>query len=84
VRGRVAETYGSRFVLDDGSGRVLVELGRGGGTAPAARGQLITVQGWPGAGTINALYLVGQDGRAYAFGRRGGREHGWRGGAQRG
>ncbi|MGC6547529.1 hypothetical protein ACP0HG_26055, partial [Escherichia coli] len=30
VKGRVAETYGDRFVLQDGSGRALVDVGPAG------------------------------------------------------
>lgn len=67
VRGRIVERYGRRVVLDDGSGRVLVETGPDRAGAPSlAVGQTITAQGRYDQGTIHALYLIGADGRAYA------------------
>lgn len=67
VRGRIVEQYGRRVVLDDGSGRVLVETGpdRAGGPSFAV-GQTITAQGRYDEGSIHAIYLIGADGRAYA------------------
>lgn len=67
VRGRIVEQYGRRVVLDDGSGRVLVETGPDRAGAPSlAVGQTITAQGRYDQGSIHAIYLIGADGRAYA------------------
>lgn len=68
VRGRVAETYGPMFVLTDGSGRALVDLGRqGDGTGLVSAGQAVTVQGHYGRGMIHASFLVGADGKVVAL-----------------
>ncbi|MDB5691365.1 MAG: hypothetical protein JWO81_428 [Alphaproteobacteria bacterium] len=77
VRGKIAEVYGSRFVLADGSGRTLVDVGRGdeakSGLAP---NQDVTVQGRYEDGVVRARYLVGADGRVAALGHHGERGHG--------
>jgi hypothetical protein len=69
VRGRIAEQFGNRVVLDDGSGRVLVDTGPGRDGPTLAIGQTITAQGRYGDGSIHAMYLIGADGRTYATGR---------------
>jgi hypothetical protein len=69
VRGRVADIYGDRFLLDDGSGRALVELGRDRGVSPVARNQIVIVQGRFQDGLVRADYLVGPDGRVAALDR---------------
>src|SRR5690242_4582911 len=46
AKGRVAEIFGNKFILQDDSGRVLVDLGpRGEGGDAVAQGETITVQG---------------------------------------
>lgn len=80
VRGKVAEIYGDRFILSDGSGRALVDTGRGG--AGVAAGQSLTVQGRADHGAIRADFLVDANGRVTAVdrhGRRHGHGHGRRG-----
>lgn len=76
VRGKVVETYGPMFILADGSGRALVELGRrGGGTGLVSLGQAVTVQGHFRDGVIHPSFLVGADGKVTALhpmGPRGG------------
>lgn len=67
VRGRVADIYGDRFVIDDGSGRALIELGREGDANPVARNQMVTVQGRYRDGLVHADFLVGPDGRVAAL-----------------
>lgn len=69
IRGRVAEVYGDKFVLADGSGRALVETGREGedGTLVGV-GQPVTVQGRFDRGSIHAAFLVGADGKVKALG----------------
>lgn len=77
VRGRVAETYGPMFVLTDGSGRALVDLGRqGDGTGLVSAGQAVTVQGHYGRGMIHASFLVAADGKVVALRPMGPPRHG--------
>ncbi len=76
IRGRVAEIYGDKFVMADGSGRALVETGREGedGTLVGV-GQPVTVQGRFDRGTLHAAFLVGADGKVKALGPLGGPPH---------
>ena len=72
VRGKVAEIYGSAFILADGSGRALVEAGprhgfTGGAASLVTIGQTVTVQGHFRDGTIHASFLVGADGTVTAL-----------------
>ncbi len=69
IRGRVAEIYGDKFVMADGSGRALVETGREGedGTLVGV-GQPVTVQGRFDRGTLHAAFLVRADGKVKALG----------------
>lgn len=57
VRGRVAEVYGDRFVVQDGTGRALVDA-RGDAGATLARGNAVLVQGRFDDGQLRARYLV--------------------------
>jgi hypothetical protein len=66
VKGRVAEVYGDRFVLQDGSGRTLVAVGPGGADVQA--GSALTVQGRYFDGQLHASYLVDGDGTVRAVG----------------
>jgi len=66
VKGRVAESYGDRFVLQDGSGRTLVDAGRGG--ADVQSGAAVTVQGRYLDGQLHASYLVDAQGNVQAVG----------------
>ncbi len=78
IRGRVAEIYGNKFVMQDPSGRALVDLGREGenGTLVSG-GQTVTVQGRFEQGFVDAAFLVGANGKVAALGPVGGpREHG--------
>lgn len=46
IKGKVAEIYGNKFVLQDDSGKALVETGRAGeGGALVTRDEAVTVQG---------------------------------------
>ena len=46
IKGEVAEVFGNKFVVQDGTGRALVETGRAGeGGGLVARGEAVTVQG---------------------------------------
>lgn len=69
VRGRVAEIYGNKFVMADGSGRALVDTGREGEDDTLVRiGQPVTVQGHFDDGSVRAAFLVGADGKVKALG----------------
>lgn len=79
VSGKVADVYGSRFVLADASGRALIEAGHD-GSALVATGQAVTVQGRYDAGVVHARFIVGADGLITALRDRRGahRRHGER------
>lgn len=67
VRGRVAEVYGDRFTVQDGSGKALVDVG------PRSRlavrgGDPILVQGRFDNGQLHARYLVDADGAVHEVG----------------
>lgn len=76
VRGRVAEVYGDRFVVQDGTGRALVAIGRDEG-AGISRGSPILVQGRFDDGQLRARFLVDGSGQAREVGP-GGHRHGGR------
>lgn len=67
VKGRVAETYGNQFVVQDGTGRTLVDAGRHGGSDVRV-GSVMTVQGRYDDGRLRASYLVDPQGRVDAVG----------------
>ncbi|TCA06528.1 hypothetical protein E0H68_30900 [Rhizobium leguminosarum bv. viciae] len=68
IKGKVAEIYGNKFVLQDESGKALVETGRAGeGGALVTRDEPVTVQGRFDDGFVHASYLVRQDGRTEAL-----------------
>jgi hypothetical protein len=69
IKGEVAELFGNKFVVQDGSGRALVDTGpRGERTPPAAKGETVTVQGRFDRGVIHADIVTHADGRNEAFG----------------
>ncbi len=59
VKGRVAEVYGDRFVVQDGSGRAMVDGGR---DAAVTKGAPVQVQGRYDEGQLRASYVVDADG----------------------
>jgi hypothetical protein len=68
VRGRVAAVYGDRFVVEDRSGRTLVDAGR---DAPAlTAGAPVLVQGRYDEGQLRARFLVDQAGGVQEVGPR--------------
>ncbi|WP_326883347.1 hypothetical protein U8P80_15485 [Rhizobium beringeri] len=68
IKGKVAEIYGNKFVLQDESGKALVETGRAGEDgALVTRDEAVTVQGRFDDGFVHASYLVRQDGRTEAL-----------------
>lgn len=65
VKGKVVEIFGDKFVIDDGSGRALVETGpRGEGGKLVTAGEALTVQGHFDDGFIHGDIIVHADGRA--------------------
>ncbi|MFK3888406.1 hypothetical protein [Sphingomonas sp. NPDC079357] len=60
VRGRVAGVYGTRFLVEDASGRTLVDAGRGAGML--TKGAPVLVQGRFDDGQLRARFLADQGG----------------------
>jgi len=73
ARGEVAELFGNKFVLQDGTGRALVETGHEGedGTL-VAKGETVTVQGRFERGFLHAKLITRADGSQVVLGRAGG------------
>jgi hypothetical protein len=64
AKGDVAEIFGNKFILQDGTGRALVETGRAGeGGTLVAKGESVTVQGRFENGFLHATALTRADGR---------------------
>lgn len=61
VKGRVAEVYGNRFVVQDNSGRTLVDAGRE-GQGVVSVGNPVLVQGRYDQGQLHARFLVDRAG----------------------
>ncbi|MBD8550505.1 MULTISPECIES: hypothetical protein [unclassified Sphingomonas] len=70
VKGRVVEIFGDRFVLQDATGRTMIDAGRNGDGVTA--GATMTVQGRYDNGELRASYLVDPNGRIVAAGPAGG------------
>lgn len=84
VKGRVAETYGSKFILADATGRALIDTGpEGTRTAAVSPGQVVTVQGRFDDGFVHASFLVDPEGKVVALGPVG-RPHGGPAGGRHG
>jgi len=67
VRGRVAEVYGDRFIVQDATGRTLVDAGRG-NAGSLHRADPILVQGRFDEGQLHARYLVDAAGNVQEVG----------------
>ena len=65
VKGRVAEVYGDRFVVQDGSGKAMVDGGR---DATVTKGTSVQVQGRYDDGQLRASYLVDAAGKVTPVG----------------
>src|SRR4029079_1170312 len=79
VKGEVTDIFGNKFVIQDGSGRALVDTGpRGEDRRVVTKGEAVTVQGRFDGGIIRAQLIAHADGRNEAFG------HGPKGGPKDG
>lgn len=68
VKGQVTDIFGNKFILQDQSGRALVETGPAGEDATlVARNEPVTVQGRFERGFIHANYVVHADGKTVAL-----------------
>jgi hypothetical protein len=64
VKGKVTEIYGNKFVVEDQTGRTLVETGRAGkGGSLVTRDEILTVQGRFDDGFMRGSMIVHADGR---------------------
>jgi len=64
VKGQVAEVFGNKFIVQDDSGRALVETGRSGESGQlVAKSETVTVQGHFEHGFIHAEVISHPDGR---------------------
>lgn len=69
VKGQVAEIFGNKFVIEDESGRALVETGPAGeGGKLVAKSETVTVQGRFEHGFIHAAAISHADGRSELVG----------------
>ncbi|WP_320198911.1 hypothetical protein RMR16_019210 [Agrobacterium sp. rho-13.3] len=69
IKGTVAEIYGNKFILQDESGKALVETGPAGDDGDLVKAnEAVTVQGRFDNGFVRASYLVRQDGKTEALG----------------
>ena len=68
IKGQVAEIFGNKFILQDASGRALVETGRQGEDAAlVAKDEAVTVQGRFEHGFVHAAFIVHADGKIAAL-----------------
>ena len=73
ITGTVAEIFGNKFVVQDPTGRALVETGREGEDGKlVAKGEAVTVQGRFETGFLHASVLTHGDGRKVLLGPAGG------------
>jgi uncharacterized protein YdeI (BOF family) len=69
IRGNVSEIFGNKFVVEDGSGRALVDLGpRGENAGAVTKGESVAVQGIFDRGVVHAQVVSHGDGRTESFG----------------
>lgn len=62
VKGKIVEVYGDRFIMQDGSGRLLIDVGPD-GSGQLRTGNALMVQGRYDNGQLRASYLVDSQGR---------------------
>lgn len=76
VKGKVAEVFGNKFIVQDDTGRALVETGPSGEDGKlVAVNDAVSVQGRFEHGFLHATYLVRKDGSVEALGPAGGPPH---------
>ncbi|MEH3107540.1 MAG: hypothetical protein PGN09_09710 [Sphingomonas fennica] len=69
IRGRAVERFGNKLVIEDATGRALVDLGREGEDGGLVRlGETVTAQGQFEHGFVRGAFLVGADGKVVALG----------------
>ncbi|WP_370643887.1 hypothetical protein [Shinella sp. NM-101] len=69
VKGKVTEVFGNKFIVQDDSGRALVETGPSGINAKTVTAdETVSVQGRFEDGFLHASYIVRQDGSIEALG----------------
>lgn len=69
VKGQVAEIFGNKFIVQDASGRALVETGREGEDGNlVAKDETVTVQGRFEHGFLHASFIVHADGKTVLLG----------------
>jgi uncharacterized protein YdeI (BOF family) len=73
IKGKVADIYGNKFVIQDDSGKALIETGPAGDDGSlVAKDEAVTIQGRFDNGFVHASYIVHSDGSAVALGPAGG------------
>ncbi|QDZ06714.1 hypothetical protein FPZ24_03825 [Sphingomonas panacisoli] len=82
VKGKVAEVYGDRFTVTDGSGKTMVDAREG--DAMVQPGATLLVQGRYDDGQLRASFLVDGNGRIASVGPAGRPPHGPKGPGARG
>jgi len=76
VKGKVAEVFGNKFIVQDDIGRALVETGPSGDNGKLVKvNDAVSIQGRFENGFLHASYLVRQDGSIEALGPAGGPPH---------
>lgn len=70
VKGKVIEVFGDRIVVQDQTGKTMIDVGRASDLGLAV-GQDVTAQGRYDDGQFRASYLVGSNGRVNAIGPAG-------------
>jgi uncharacterized protein YdeI (BOF family) len=69
IKGEVTDVFGGKFVLQDATGRALVDAGpRGEDRVTAAKGETVAVQGRFDRGVVHPDVISHADGRNEAFG----------------
>jgi uncharacterized protein YdeI (BOF family) len=68
IKGTVSEIYGNKFILQDESGKALIETGPAGeGGGLVTKDEAVTVQGRFDHGFVHASFLVDKDGKTEAL-----------------
>jgi hypothetical protein len=77
IKGRVAERYGNQFVIEDATGKALIDAGRAGeNESLAPKGSIVSVQGQFDNGALRPSFLVEPSGAVIALGPIGPGGHG--------